>query len=75
MRAGWVIIGSHVAVPAAVMTRPWAVSGSALMTWMLTLDPAGTMTFGSTSPAIRKVSSAPTAAGGRPAARMHTPER
>src|SRR6266487_2749829 len=27
----------------AVTTRPWAVSGSALMTWMLTWAPAGTV--------------------------------
>ena len=45
----------------AVMTRPWAVSGSALMTWMLTWAPAGTVMAGLTRPAMRKVSSGPPA--------------
>ncbi len=45
MKAGRaVIIGIHEEVASrSVMTRPCAVSGSALMTSMLTRDPAGTM--------------------------------
>ncbi len=54
-----VIIGIHEeAASLPVMTRPWAVSGSALMTWMLTWAPAGTVMAGLTRPAMRKVSSA-----------------
>src|SRR6516225_4130563 len=61
--AGWlVIIGIGEEVSAlAVMTRPCAVSGSALMTWMLTWAPAGTVMAGLTRPAMRKVSSGPPA--------------
>src|SRR6516164_8492585 len=57
-----VIIGIHEdrAGP-LVMTRPWAVSGSALMSWMLTCAPAGTVILGLTMPAMRKVSSGPPA--------------
>jgi hypothetical protein len=45
----------------AVMTKPWAVPGSALTTSMLTLAPAGTTTVGLTMPPMRKVSSGPPA--------------
>ena len=43
----------------AVMTRPCAVSGSALTTWTVTRAPVGTTTRGSVRPAMRKVSSGP----------------
>src|SRR3974390_2763901 len=57
-----VIIGIHEVVASlAVMTRPCAVSGSALMSWMVTWAPAGTMMRGLTRPAARKVSSGPPA--------------
>src|SRR6516165_10848724 len=57
-----VIIGIHEELSCPpVMTRPWAVSGSALMTWMLTWAPAGTVILGLTMPAMRKVSSGPPA--------------
>lgn len=49
----------EVVLPPAVMTRPWAVSESALMTSMLTRAPAGTVMAGSVRPAIRKASSGP----------------
>ena len=55
-----VIIGIHeVLASLAVMTRPCAVSGSALMNWMLTRAPAGTTMRGLTRPAARNVSSGP----------------
>ena len=55
VKAGWaVIIGIQAAALLAVMTRPCAVSGSALMTWMLTCAPAGmhagTLTFTASAP-------------------------
>src|SRR5215470_5117045 len=57
-----VIIGNHGNRPGPlVMTRPWAVSRSALMTWILTWAPAGTVILGLTMPAMRKVSSGPPA--------------
>ena len=43
----------------AVMTMPCAVSESALMTWMLTRAPAGTMMAGLVRPTARNVSSGP----------------
>src|SRR5262245_29086259 len=65
-----VIIGIHDPLSRlAVMTRPWAVSGSALTTSMLTLAPAGTTSRGLTSPAIRNVSSGPSAGLARTANR------
>ena len=45
--------------PAAVIMRPWAVSGSALMTSMVTRAPAGTVMAGLARPAMRKVWSLP----------------
>src|SRR5258708_6254352 len=55
-----VIIGIHDEVASlAVTTRPCAVSGSALMTWMLTRAPAFTTMAGLTIPATRKISSGP----------------
>ena len=55
-----VIVGIHEDWPGPlVMTRPWAVSGSALMTWMLTWAPAGTVILGLTMPAMRNVSPGP----------------
>src|SRR5258708_38831838 len=57
-----VIIGIQEDVaPPALMTRPWAVSGSALMTWMLTWAPVVTVMAGAVMPAMRKVSSGPPA--------------
>jgi hypothetical protein len=57
-----VIIGIHGNRPwPPVMTRRWAVSGSGLMTWMLTRAPAGTVILGLIVPAMRKVSSGPPA--------------
>ena len=44
-----------------VMTKPWAVSGSALTTWMLTRTPAGTVILGLIAPAMRKISPGPPA--------------
>src|SRR5262249_61989310 len=61
--AVWLVIigiGEELSALAA-MTRPWAVSGSALTTSMLTLAPAGTVMAGLTRPAMRKVSSGPPA--------------
>src|SRR5579864_25504 len=55
-----VIIGIHEALGLpAVMTRPCAVSESALTSSMVTCAPAGTMMRGLTRPAMRKVSSGP----------------
>src|SRR6266536_2865049 len=43
----------------AVTTRPCALSGSALMTWIVTHVPAFTTFAGSVMPAMRKVSPGP----------------
>ena len=61
MKAGRaVIIGIREALASpAVMTRPCAVSGSALMSWMVTRAPAGTTMRGLTRPTARNVSSGP----------------
>src|SRR6266571_6274425 len=57
-----VIIGIQEEVASlAVTAGPCAVSGSALMTWMLMCAPAGTTIAGLTIPAMRKVSSGPPA--------------
>src|ERR1039458_8792027 len=57
-----VIIGiQDAAPPPLTITSPWAVSGSALMTCMLTRAPALTVMAGSTMPAMRNVSSGPPA--------------
>src|ERR1700677_2757924 len=54
------IIGIHEeADPVAVITSPWALSGSAFTTLMLTRAPFCTVTVGSTMPAMRNVSSGP----------------
>src|SRR6266566_4750074 len=69
-----VIIGiQDDAVWLAVMTRPWAVSGSALMISMLTRAPALTVMAGLTSPAVRKVSSGPPAGLARTTSRTLLP--
>src|SRR6266498_5146284 len=53
-----VIIGIHAGrAPLAVMTRPCAAPGSALMTWMVTRVPAFTTMAGSVIPATRNLSS------------------
>src|SRR5258708_20662637 len=55
-----VLIGIYDEVASlAVPTRPCAVSGSELMTWMLTRAPAFTTMAGLTIPATRKISSGP----------------
>src|SRR5260221_5283769 len=55
-----VIIGIQDEVASlAVTTRPCAVSGSALMTWMVTWARGCTMMSGLTIPATRKISSGP----------------
>src|SRR5436190_12264317 len=54
-----VIIGIQVAAVLAVITKPCAVSGSALMTSMLTRAPAGTTIAGLVMPTARNVSSGP----------------
>src|SRR5215831_11404983 len=57
-----VIIGiADPAAPSAVTTRPCAVSGSELTSWMATRAPAGTMMRGLVRPAARNVSSGPPA--------------
>jgi hypothetical protein len=57
-----VIIGIHGNRPwPPVMTKPCAVTGSALMTWMLTRTPARTVILGLIVPAMRKVSPGPPA--------------
>src|SRR5580704_2818578 len=69
-----VIIGiQDVVLPPAVMTRPCAVPGSALMTWMLTWAPAGTVMAGSVRPAMRKGSSGPPAGLARTVSRTPVP--
>src|SRR6266487_5974133 len=53
-----VIIGIHADLaPLAVMTRPCAAPGSALMTWMVTRAPAFTTMAGSVRAARRNLSS------------------
>src|SRR5215831_2391628 len=65
-----VIIGMYERAPwLPAMTRPWAVSGSALTTSMLTRAPDSTTSLGLTSPAILKVSSGPPAGLARTANR------
>src|SRR5579863_5206726 len=49
-----VIIGmAERAVPAGMMTRPWAMSASALISSMVTCAPAGTLIAGLVIPAMR----------------------
>src|SRR5215471_330723 len=49
-----VIIGMYErAAPVGMMTRPWAMSGSALTSSMVTCAPAGTLIAGSVIPAVR----------------------
>ena len=59
--------------PLAVMTKPCAVSGSALMTSMLTWAPAATVMAGSVRPTMRKVSSGPPAGLARTVSRTLVP--
>ena len=61
------------AAPLAVMTRPCAVSGSALMRSMLTWAPAGTVMAGSVRPAMRNLSSGPPAGLARTVSRTLVP--
>src|ERR1700691_2725324 len=61
--------------PLAVMTRPCAVSGSALMTSMLTRAPALTVMAGLVMPAMRNVSSGPPGGLARMTSRTVVPEK